>query len=444
MPSASLGQQLLLQFILILVNAFFAATEIAVISLNENKLKKQMESGDTRAAKMLKMVTEPTGFLSTIQIGITLAGFLGSAFAAENFSDRLVGWLIHSCGLTVISESALNTISVVVITLVLSYFTLILGELVPKRIAMKKADAVARAVCGIITVLSRILKPIIWFMTVSTNGVLRLFGVNPKEDEETVSEEEIIMMLDIGEENGTIEPDEKELIENVFAFNDVTAADVMVHRTRTTVIWLDNTPEEILQIITENGYSRLPVCRDSIDDVAGILYTREYLLAIQNHLPHTLTELLHPAKFVPETIPAHDLLKDMQRERTHMAMVVDEFGGVAGIVTMEDILEEIVGEIWDESDEVVEEFIQTGENTYRVLCDMDLDDMLSKFGFEPDEDSDSVSVGGWVTEEFGHIPEPGETFDYENLSVEVLKTDHKQVLEIKVTVNPLPEDEEKE
>ncbi len=441
MPSASIGQQILLQVILILLNAFFAMTEIAVISLNENKLKKQVESGDRKAEKMLKMVTEPTGFLSTIQIGITLAGFLGSAFAAENFSDRLVSWLINDCHLA-ISESLLNTLSVIVITIILSYFTLIFGELVPKRIAMKKADAVARAVSGVITALSVVLKPVIWFLTISTNGVLRLFGINPKEEDEPVSEEEIIMMLDVGEENGTIEPDEKEMIENIFAFNDVTAADVMVHRTRTTVVWLDNTPEEILEIISDNGYSRLPVCRDSIDDVVGILYTREYLLAIQNQEPHELSDLLHPAKFVPETIPAHDLLKEMQRERTHMAMVVDEFGGVAGIVTMEDILEEIVGEIWDESDEVVEEFIKTGENTYRVLCDMDLDDMLSKFGFEPDEDSDSVSVGGWVTEEFGHIPEPGETFTFENLTVEVLKTDHKQVLEIKVTVNaPVNENE---
>lgn len=435
MPSASLGQQLLLQIILILLNAFFAATEIAVISLNENKLKKQVESGDRLASKMLKMVTEPTGFLSTIQIGITLAGFLGSAFAAENFSDRLVNWLINDCHVT-ISESLLNTLSVIVITLILSYFTLILGELVPKRIAMKKSDAVARAVCGVITVLSIILKPVIWFLTISTNAVLRLFGINPKEEEETVSEEEIIMMLDIGEENGTIEPDEKEMIENVFAFSDVTASDVMVHRTRTTVVWLENTPEEILQIITENGYSRLPVCRDSIDDVAGILYTREYLLAVQKGDVQDLTKLLHPAKFVPETIPAHDLLKEMQRDRIHMAMVVDEFGGVAGIVTMEDILEELVGEIWDESDEVIEEFIKTGDNTYRVLCDMDLEDMLSNFGFEPEEDSDSVSVSGWVTEHFGHIPEPGETFDYENLTISVLKTDHKQVLEINVTVNP--------
>ncbi len=301
---------------------------------------------------------------------------------------------------------------------------------------MKKSDAVARAVCGVITVLSIILKPVIWFLTISTNAVLRLFGINPKEEEETVSEEEIIMMLDIGEENGTIEPDEKEMIENVFAFSDVTASDVMVHRTRTTVVWLENTPEEILQIITENGYSRLPVCRDSIDDVAGILYTREYLLAVQKSDVQDLTKLLHPAKFVPETIPAHDLLKEMQRDRIHMAMVVDEFGGVAGIVTMEDILEELVGEIWDESDEVIEEFIKTGDNTYRVLCDMDLEDMLSNFGFEPEEDSDSVSVSGWVTEHFGHIPEPGETFDYENLTISVLKTDHKQVLEINVTVNP--------
>ncbi|MBE6936612.1 MAG: HlyC/CorC family transporter [Ruminococcaceae bacterium] len=437
-----IGPQLLLQGALILINAFFAATEIALLSLNEGKLKKQAEDGDRTAACLLRMADEPTGFLSTIQIGITLAGFLGSAFAADNFSDRLVRWLVDSLGVTAIPEKTLDTLAVIAITLILSYFTLILGELVPKRVAMKKSETVARAVCGVIRVLSLILKPIIWFMTVSTNLVLRLFGINPHEEQETDSEEEIIMMLDIGEENGTIEPEEKELIENVFAFNDVTAADVMVHRTRATFIWLDDSPEEIIRVITDTGYSRIPVCRETIDDVVGILYTREYLLTLQINEPRDPKKLLHPVKFVPESMPAHDLLKEMQRERMHMAMVVDEFGGVAGIVTMEDILEELVGEIWDESDEVIEELVQTSEDSYRALGDMNLDDMLSHFDYEAEDDVDSVSVSGWVSEQLGHIPDPGESFTYKTLRIEVLKTDQKQVLEVSITVVPASEEED--
>ncbi len=444
MPSAPLGRQLLLQGILILICALFSAAEAAITSLSENKLRKEAESRDRRAARLLKLVTEPTRLSAVVQAVVMFFGFLGAAFAAQSFVGRLTAWLTDTCGLTVPSAGTLQVLSVIIVTLLLAFVTLVLGVLVPRRIALKKPESTARLLGGIIAFTAALLKPYLWLQTVSTNAVLRLFRINPRETEEKVSEEEIIQMLDLGEETGAIEPDEKELIENVFAFNDVTASDVMVHRTRTTVIWLDSTPEEILQIITENGYSRIPVCREQIDDVVGILYTREYLLAVQNGLPHSLEELLHPAKFVPESIPAHDLLKEMQRDRTHVAVVVDEFGGVAGIVTMEDILEEIVGEIWDESDEVVEEFIQTGENSYRVLCEMNLEDMLSKFGFAPDEDSDSVSVSGWVTEHFGRIPEQGERFDYENLTIEVLKTDHRQVLEVGVTVHPLRDEPDEE
>ncbi|NMA38286.1 MAG: DUF21 domain-containing protein [Papillibacter sp.] len=247
MHNESLAGQLILQLILILVNAFFAATEIAFISLNENKLKKQAEGGDKKAERILGILQKPTGFLSTIQIGITLAGFLGSAFAADNFSDRLVFWLREGWGLTSVSAKVLDTVSVIIITLILSYFTLVLGELLPKRIAMSKAETLARAAGGIINFLSMVLKPLVWLTTVSTNGLLRLVGINPKSEEETVSEEDIRLLLDVGEESGTIDSDEKELLENVFELGDAVAEDIMVHRTAVTFIYLDDTHEEILK-----------------------------------------------------------------------------------------------------------------------------------------------------------------------------------------------------
>ena len=227
---------LILQIILIAINSFFAASEIAVISLNEGKLRRQAEDGDKKAKKMLRMVGEPTGFLSTIQVGITLAGFLGSAFAADNFSEPIVSWLVDTCGVTAISVSALDTLAVIAITLILSYFTLILGELVPKRLAMRKPESLARAVCPIILFLAAALKPIVWFLTVSTNGVLRLCGANPHEAEESVSEDEIRMMIDIGEESGSIESEEREMIDNIFEFNNITAGELMVHRKDMTVL----------------------------------------------------------------------------------------------------------------------------------------------------------------------------------------------------------------
>ncbi len=232
--------QLLILFVLILVNAFFAAAEIALISLSEAKLKKQIEDGDRRAKKLLKLVQAPDRLLSTIQICITLAGFLSSAYAADAFSDRLVLWLMEDVGFTAISATSLNGIMVVFITIVLSYFSLVLGELVPKRIAMKKSAAVARLTGNVVYAMSVFFRPLIWFLSISTNSVLRLFRIDPSADEEDVSEDEILMMVDLGEERGTIESTEKELIENIFEFNNTTAKDVMVHRTDMTMIWAED------------------------------------------------------------------------------------------------------------------------------------------------------------------------------------------------------------
>ena len=341
-PADPLLPKILVLVILILINAFFAAAEIAVISLSETKLRKQAEEGDKKAKKLLVLMQAPDSFLSAIQIAITLAGFLSSAFAADSFSDPLVHWLTVDKGFTAIPTSTLNTIMVVLITIVLSYFSLVLGELVPKRIAMKKTEAVARFTVGAVTSVAAVFRPVIWLLSKSTNGVLRLLHIDPKADEEDVSEDEIRMMVDLGEERGAIESNEKELIDNIFEFNNTTAEDVMIHRTDMVMLWVEDTREEILATIRSSGLSRFPVYEENADDIIGILSTREYLLNAQAEAPKPMRELLRPAYFVPESVRTDVLFRDMQSKKVHMSIVVDEYGGTSGLVTMEDLLEEIL------------------------------------------------------------------------------------------------------
>ena len=438
MESDSILPQLLLQLVLIAVNALFAATEIAVISLNETKVRRMAEGGDRKAAKMLRMVTEPTGFLSTIQICITLAGFLGSAFAADNFSDKLVNWLINDCEVSGVSPSALDTISVIIITLVLSYFTLVLGELVPKRIAMKRPEGIARAVSGLMIGMTTVLRPVIWLLTVSTNGVLRLCGIDPKDNAEEVSEEEIIMMLDEGEEAGSIESGEKELIKNVFSLNDTTAEDVMVHRSQVAFLKRDDARTTLLNEIAESGYSRFPVYGENIDDIVGILYAKTYLTAQSRGERCGMKDFLMPPRFVHASTHINRILLDMQREHAHMAVVVDDYGGVIGIITLEDILEELVGEIWDESDEVIENIRERPDGSYDINGSTRLSDMCESVGCSIDSNADTV--GGWVTETLGGIPASGESFECSGMLVTVEATDERRVLEVNVNVSILRED----
>ena len=427
-------QQLILQLALILLNAFFAATEIAVISLNEKKVKARAEDGDRKAVKMLKMIEEPTRFLSTIQIGITLAGFLASAFAADNFAEKLSGFFVSTFDIPAGYSGAVNTVAVIVITLILSFFTLVLGELVPKRIAMKHKEQLAEAVCGIITFLAAALRPIIWLLTVSTNGVLRLFGIDPNEKEEPVSEEDIVLMLDAGADEGSLNQNDIEYIKNVFKLDGMTAEDVMTPRKSVVMIPEGAGTDEILRIIEEEGYSRIPVYSESADKIVGILYTRDFLLK-HSRPGFTPKDAMFQPTFVPETVHLDVLFKEMQQEHNHIVVVVDEYGVTAGIVTMEDILEEIVGEIWDEQDEAIEDFVALGDNTYRVLCSAYIEDFFEFFSLEPDEDTEATTVNGWIIELIGSIPEKGFTFDYQNLTITVTDADDLMAHEITVKVN---------
>lgn len=428
-------KQILLQIILIALNAFFAATEIAVISLNEKKVRALAEDGNKKAVKMLKIIEEPTQFLSTIQIGITLAGFLGSAFAADNFAEVLSAAISKAFNLSADNTKIINTVAVVLVTLILSYFTLIFGELVPKRIAMKHKEKLANSVCGIISFLAAVLKPIIWFLTISTNAVLRLVGIDPHEKEEPVSEEDIVLMLDAGADEGSLDHDDIEYIKNVFKLDKMTAEDVMTPRKSVISISYDASDKEILEIIEEESYSRIPVYEDNPDKIIGILHACDYLLK-RNEKNFDLKSILHTPVFVPETVSLDVLFKDMQTDHNHLAVVVNEYGETSGIVTMEDILEEIVGEIWDERDEEIDEFKKIGDNTYKVLCTASLEDFIEYFKLEDEEELDVSTVNGWITEITGIIPEVNYSFDYKNLTVTITKADQFMTHEIKVVVHP--------
>ena len=397
--------KLILLAVLILINAFFAAAEISVISLSEAKLRKQADEGDKKAEKLLKLTQAPDNFLSAIQIAITLAGFLSSAFAADSFSDPLVRWLVEERGVTALDPHALNNLMVVLITIVLSYFSLVLGELVPKRIAMKRTEAVARFTAGAV---AAVFRPVIWLLSKSTNGVLRLFGIDPKADQEDVSEDEIRMMVDLGEERGAIESSEKELIENIFEFNNTTAEDVMVHRTDMVMVWVEDSNEDVLSAILSSGRSRFPVYREDADDIVGILNTRDFLLNAQEDSPRPLPELLRTAYFVPESVRTDVLFRDMQSKKVHMAIVVDEYGGTSGLVTMEDLLEEIVGNIYDEFDPQEEKDIEEVESgVWRASGSCPLEQIAQALGMEFPEEEESDTLGGLVFAQLSVIPEDG-------------------------------------
>ena len=341
----SVPKQLLIQAILIALNAFFAAMEIAVISLNTTKLKRLVEEGDEKAGKLLSMAENPAGFLSTIQVGISLSGFLGAAFAADSLSEPLTLWLLE-IGVK-LPEALLNNIAVIIITLILTFMTIVFGELIPKRIAQQKSYEVAKACCGIIGVISVIFKPIILLISGTTNLILRMMKLKTEAEDEQVSEDDIRMMVDVGGESGSIEEDEKEMIQNIFEFNDIAISEIMTRVSDVNAISIEDSEEDILRIIKESGNSRFPVYKDDINDIIGILNSREFLINLNDENGKSVRDMLRKPYFVPETIKAYQLFSDMQKNKVHISIVIDEYGETRGIVTLEDLLEEIVGNIYD-------------------------------------------------------------------------------------------------
>jgi putative hemolysin len=399
---------IMLQLVLIAINAFFAASDMALVSLTPGLLRKQAEEGDKTAKKLLELSEEPTAFLSAIQIAITLAGFLGSAFAADNFSTPLTDLIYYNIGFTAIGEEALNSITVILITLVLSYFTLVLGELVPKRLAQHSPEKVARLVCPVVSAIKTLLKPIIWVLTKSTNICLRICGIDPNAKNDGVTEDEIRLMVDIGEESGTIDESAGEMIDNIFEFDNNTARSIMTRAIDVVTISADADDDEIFAILRESAYSRYPVCGNDLNDIVGILYAKDYYLdRLSKNDNKPLVELLRPAHFVPETVKCDVLFRDMQENNCHIAVAVDEFGAVSGILTLEDLVEEIVGNIYDEYDEEESDVVKIGENKWRVAGSAELSGLVDEIGFEISEDADFSTLGGLIMNELSEIPEDG-------------------------------------
>lgn len=406
----SIPQQILIQIILILLNAFFAGTEIALLSLNSGKLRKMQEEGDKKAGKLLKLVEQPAAFLSTIQIGITLAGFLGSAFAAENFSGYIVNWVTNVLGFHAIPVKILATLSMVAVTIILAYFTLILGELVPKRIAMQKPYLFAKIACTPVSMIATVMRPVVWFLSLSTNAVLRILRLHTEAEEENVTEEEIRMMVELGGQKGTIDETEEEWIQNVFRFDDIDIDTIMTRKSDITMISDEENPEEIKNIFSETGFSRVPVYGEDEDDIVGILNAKTFLLneSKEEQARKPWQKLLKQPYFVPDSLKADALFEEMQRRKEHIAIVVDEYGQVSGLVTLEDLLEEIVGKIYDEFDKAERpEFERVNESIWRVKGSMMLNKLEEEMQVKIPEVMEYETVAGLIYHQLNMIPRNG-------------------------------------
>ena len=429
--------EIILLLVLIGLNGFFAAAEIAFISLNDAKIEMQVKEGNKKAKTIKGMLSNPSKFLSTIQIGITLAGFLSSAFASESFASELAPVLY---GLVpAISLQAWKNISIVIITIILSYFTLVLGELVPKRIAMKNYEKIAFGTVGVIKTISVVTAPFVRFLTWSTNIISKAFGVSESE-EETVTEEEIRMMVDVGEEKGTIDTEEKEMINNIFEFNDKAVSEIMIPRKDIFALDMNLSIAKVIEEISEDfRYSRIPVYDETIDEIKGIVYVKDILVSTKNKNVK-IKNLVKDAYFVPETKAVNELFSELRKNRKQIAIVVDEYGGTSGMVTMEDILEEIVGEIYDEYDEVKSKYEKLDENTYLMSGSMPIYEVEKILDIEiPEGDYDTIS--GYLVEELGRIPNENEkpVIETPEVTYKVQKSADKRIVKFKACKNEIVE-----
>ena len=429
--------QIIVLIILILLNAYFAATEIAFISLNDAKIERKAKNGSKKAKQIVKMLRNPSKFLATIQIGITLAGFLSSAFASDAFADILAPTLNKM--MPFLSIDVWRGISIIIITGILSFFTLVFGELVPKRLAMKYYEKIAYMSIGVIKAISIVTAPFVKLLTFSTNIVSKIFGVGENE-EAIVTEEEIKMMIDEGREKGTIEEEEKEMINNVFEFNDTTASEIMIHRTDIFAIEINDNLSEILNDVDEYKYSIIPVYEDTIDDIKGILFVKDILKLLNDGKPIKIKENIREAYFIPESKPINEIFKELQKNKKQMAIVIDEYGGTAGLLTMEDILEELVGNIFDEYDDVENEYEKLDENTYLISGSVSLYELKKILNVNVPE-GDYETLSGYLLEELGRLPKEGENvvIETKDVTYKIEEYEEKRIMWVKACKNNIEE-----
>ncbi len=430
---------MILQVVLIALNAVFASAEIAVISMNDTKMQRMARDGDVRAKRLVSLTEQPARFLATIQVAITLAGLLGSAFAAENFAGALVE-AMQNAGVG-ISQRVLKSFAVFVITLVLAYFNLVFGELVPKRVAMKKAEGMALGMSGMLVGVSRLFAPLVWLLTISTNGILKRMGIDPADEEEEVSEEEIYMMLEAGNEKGTIDKEETRWIRNVFAFDDTSAEEICTHRVDVTALGLEETMKEWQETILNSRFTYYPVYQEDADDIVGVLNTKDYFRLENRSRESVMAHAVEKPYFVPEIMKADVLFRNMKQEKKQFAVVLDEYGGLSGVITLHDLLELLVGDLSQEEAEIAE----VSENTWKVLGSASLDDVAETLGISlPAEEYETF--GGYIFGALGYIPEDGAKFILEagGMKIWVKKVENHRIMETTVQYERATEAETKE
>ena len=442
---------LLLQVVLIALNAIFASAETAFLSLNSAKIEKMVEEGDKKlkrkAKRLQKLTKDSSKFLSTIQVAITLAGFLGSAFAADSFAEPLTNWFnslefVKSNGIVVPEQ-----VFVILITLILSFFSIVLGELVPKRIAMKNAEKVSLGICGFIRFMSYIFAPFVWVLTKTTNGMLRLFGINPHEEEEAASEEEIRIMLDTSSEAGAIDSMENEMIQNIFEFDDILISEVCTHRRDVKMVYRDDSLDEWKKVLSTSRHGYYPICGESADDIVAVLNIKKFFRAECKTVAEAMRVASEKPYFVPENMKADILFSNMKETRNYFAIVVDEYGGTNGVITIHDLLELLVGDMDDKDEIVVEEIVCLNEETreWKILGSASLTELADKLDITFDTE-DCDTFGGYIFGILGEIPDDGTTLDLEtdDLIIKVKSVLDHRIESTLVTVKEKVVDEDDE
>ncbi len=436
---------IVLILVLVLLNAFFTLVETSIISLNDNKVERMADEGSKKAKRVLKLTKSPSEFLSTIQIIINLLTFFTAFAAAIGFTNSLTAAFkgVMPNG----STQWLTVLSVVIIALITSFVSLVLGHFVPKKIAMQVPEKIAFALTPIALFITKITKPTAKLTFVVSNLFVRLFGFDPNASEESVTEEEIRMMVDVGEEKGVIENTQKEMINNIFEFDDMCVCDIMTHRTDMVALDSEEPIADVVSLAIEHGYSRIPVYEEELDNVIGIAYIKDLLKYVGGNLPKTkkMKDIVREAFYVPQSLSCAKLFTEMSERHVQMAIVVDEYGGTAGLITLEDLLESIVGNIQDEYDKEDEEILKIDENTFTIDGTTDIEEVMDILEVEiPDGEYDTL--GGFIISLLGYLPKEGETteVDYKNVHFTVLNIEDRRIGKVRVELSEENEEDDEE
>ena len=429
-------QAIILLVFLIFLNSVFAGAEIAVLSMNEPKMKEMAEEGDHRAQILMKITEQPAHFMTAIRVTITTAGFLQSAFAAEYFSQPMTAALLKA-GVDV-SQNVLKIVCMIIVTILLSYVSLLFGELVPRRLGMKNPDELSLKLAGMLKIALLAVWPATALLTATTNGVLHLMGIRPEEKEDQATEDEIRMLLSEGNEQGSIQQEESEMIQNVFDLDDTDADEICTHRRDVVVLYMEDSDEKWEQVIRDNRHTFYPICGENEDDIVYILDTRDYFRLNSREREVVLKKACYPPFFVPESMRANLIFREMREKRDYFAVVLDEYGCFVGIVTLHDLVETLVGDIDDRTDLPKPDDIEkTGEHVWKIQGGAILDDVAEAINVElPVEKYDTFS--GFVCGVLERVPEDGEQFrcNWKNLDIVVEQVRNHTVAEGIVHVQP--------